>query len=205
MSCRWWSGFDLLRRLLFIIVVFFFSYVQPSYTQVIRFTVMYATHLRVSLWLAHLLTDCLTNHRSLNLHCLCMLKTIRWKMEQQNWSSSPLWLTCPHSPLPWHWNPEEGICSRTCSTTASPPVSQHSTLHHHCYSNLDLVSNRTLASYIPVVRMCIQIKGLHSISLPAGRRLLQLHLWRCVRGCRVFSRGRWHPTNSRNPYHTAWR
>ena len=33
-SCRWWSGFDLLRRLLFIIVVFFFSYVQPGYTQV---------------------------------------------------------------------------------------------------------------------------------------------------------------------------
>ena len=33
-SCRWWSGFDLLRRLLFITVVFFFNYVQPRYTQV---------------------------------------------------------------------------------------------------------------------------------------------------------------------------
>ena len=34
MSCRWWSGFDLVRRLLFITVVFFFTYVQPGYTQV---------------------------------------------------------------------------------------------------------------------------------------------------------------------------
>ena len=33
-SCRWWSGFDLLRRLLFIVVVFFFNYVKPSYIQV---------------------------------------------------------------------------------------------------------------------------------------------------------------------------
>lgn len=35
-SCRWWSGFDLLRRLLFITVVFFFNYVEPSYTQVCK-------------------------------------------------------------------------------------------------------------------------------------------------------------------------
>ena len=34
LSCRWWNGFDLIRRLLFIMVVFFFNYVQPSYTQV---------------------------------------------------------------------------------------------------------------------------------------------------------------------------
>ena len=34
LCCRWWSGFDLLRRLLFISVVFFFNYVQPRYTQV---------------------------------------------------------------------------------------------------------------------------------------------------------------------------
>ena len=33
-SCRWWNAFDLFRRLLLIIVVFFFNYVQPKYTQV---------------------------------------------------------------------------------------------------------------------------------------------------------------------------
>jgi hypothetical protein len=33
-SCRWWSGFDLFRRLLFTIVVLFFNYVQPDGTQV---------------------------------------------------------------------------------------------------------------------------------------------------------------------------
>ncbi len=33
-SCRWWSGFDLFRRLLFILVVFAFNYFNPNYTQV---------------------------------------------------------------------------------------------------------------------------------------------------------------------------
>ena len=43
-SCRWWSGFDLFRRLLFIIVVFFFSYVQPGYTQVILGSLTFITY-----------------------------------------------------------------------------------------------------------------------------------------------------------------
>lgn len=32
-SCRWWSAFDLFRRLLFIIVAFIFNYINPSFTQ----------------------------------------------------------------------------------------------------------------------------------------------------------------------------
>lgn len=33
-SCRWWSSFDLFRRLLFISVVLAFNYSQPLYSQV---------------------------------------------------------------------------------------------------------------------------------------------------------------------------
>ena len=33
-SRRWWSGYDLLRRLLFIVVSLLFNYVNPSFTQV---------------------------------------------------------------------------------------------------------------------------------------------------------------------------
>ena len=37
-SCRWWSGFDLYRRLFFTGVVLFFNYVQPEGTQVSKTT-----------------------------------------------------------------------------------------------------------------------------------------------------------------------
>lgn len=33
-SCRWWSGYDLYRRLLFITVVFVFNYINPDYIQI---------------------------------------------------------------------------------------------------------------------------------------------------------------------------
>lgn len=33
-SCRWWGGFDLFRRLLFIIVILIFNYTHPQYSQV---------------------------------------------------------------------------------------------------------------------------------------------------------------------------
>ena len=33
-SCRWWASFDLFRRLLFIFIVLFSSYVWPLYNQV---------------------------------------------------------------------------------------------------------------------------------------------------------------------------
>ena len=33
-SCRWWSFFDLSRRLIFVVVAFLLNYIQPDYNQV---------------------------------------------------------------------------------------------------------------------------------------------------------------------------
>ena len=33
-SCRWWSFFDLSRRLIFVVVAFLLNYLRPEYNQV---------------------------------------------------------------------------------------------------------------------------------------------------------------------------
>ena len=90
-------------------------------------------------WLTLSFTVCLANHRALYLHCVCMLQTVRWKVEQHNRGSGSLWSACTHHSLPWYWPSKSGRFPPIGSAIAPSPISKHSILHHCSCGSHNLV------------------------------------------------------------------